>query len=56
MVLAALLTLSIGMVGLAGCSGGTSDEDAIRASLASELDSIKNIDDAFVNELSLIHI
>ena len=51
-VLAALLTLSIGMVGLAGCSGGTSDEDAIRASLASELDSIKNIDDAFVNELS----
>lgn len=27
------------MVGLAGCSGGTSDEDAIRASLASELDS-----------------
>lgn len=51
-VLAALLTLSIGMVGLAGCSGGTSDEDAIRASLASELDSIKNIDDAFVNEFS----
>ena len=40
------------MVGLAGCSGGTSDEDAIRASLASELDSIKNIDDAFVNEFS----
>ena len=50
--LTALLTLSIGMVGLAGCSGGTSDEDAIRASLASELDSIKNIDDAFVNEFS----
>lgn len=50
--LAALLALSIGMVGLAGCSGGTSDEDAIRASLASELDSIKNIDDAFVNEFS----
>ena len=50
--LAALLALSIGMVGLAGCSGGTSDEDAIRASLSSELDSIKNIDDAFVNESS----
>lgn len=50
--LAALLALSIGMVGLAGCSGGTSDEDAIRASLSSELDSIKNIDDAFVNEFS----
>ena len=50
--LAALLMLSIGMVGLAGCSGGTSDEEAIRASLASELDSIKNIDDAFVNEFS----
>ena len=44
--------LSIGMVGLAGCSGGASDEEAIRASLASELDSIKNIDDAFVNEFS----
>ncbi len=40
------------MVGLAGCSSGTSDEDAIRASLSSELDSIKNIDDAFVNEFS----
>ena len=50
--LAALLALSIGMVGLAGCSSGTSDEDAIRASLSSELDSIKNIDDAFVNEFS----
>ncbi|MFR5091755.1 MAG: hypothetical protein ACLTDR_06805 [Adlercreutzia equolifaciens] len=36
----------------AGCSSGTSDEDAIRASLASELDSIKDIDDAFVNEFS----
>ena len=36
--------LSIGMVGLAGCSGGTSDEEAIRASLASELDSIKTLD------------
>ncbi len=44
--------LSIGMVGLAGCSSGASDEDAIRASLSSELDSIKNIDDAFVNEFS----
>lgn len=50
--LAALLALSVGMVGLTGCSGGTSDEDAIRASLTSELDSIKNIDDAFVNEFS----
>ena len=48
--LATLLALSIGMVGLASCSSGTSDEDAIRASLSSELDSIKNIDDAFVNE------
>ncbi|MFR1167808.1 MAG: hypothetical protein ACLSDQ_09595 [Adlercreutzia equolifaciens] len=37
---------------MAGCSSGTSDEDAIRASLSSELDSIKNIDDAFVNEFS----
>ena len=50
--LATLLALSIGMVGLASCSSGTSDEDAIRASLSSELDSIKNIDDAFVNEFS----
>ena len=50
--LATLLALSIGMVGLASCSSGTSDEDAIRASLSSELDSIKNIDDAFVNEFT----
>ena len=50
--LATLLALSIGMVGLASCSSGTRDEDAIRASLSSELDSIKNIDDAFVNEFS----
>ena len=41
--LATLLALSIGMVGLASCSSGTSDEDAIRASLSSELDSIKNM-------------
>ena len=51
--LAALLALSIGMVGLAGCSGGTSDEDAIRASLSSELDSIKNIDNEFSESIDM---
>lgn len=52
LALAVLLALFVGMVGLSGCSGGTNDEEAIRASLTSELDSIKNIDDTFVNEFS----
>lgn len=50
--IAALLLLAIGLVGLTGCSNNQSDEDAIRSSLTSELDSIKNIDDSFVNEFS----
>ena len=37
---------------LSGCLGSPSDEDAIRAKLTSELDSIKNLDDSFVNEFS----
>lgn len=52
LTLAVLLALSVGMIGLSGCKGGTNDEDAIRASLTSELNSIKNIDDTFVNEFS----
>lgn len=52
LALAVLLALSVGMVGMTGCKGGTNDEEAIRASLTSELDSIKNIDDTFVNEFS----
>lgn len=48
---ALLLALSV-MVALPGCGGGQSDEDVIRASLSQELDSIKNIDDSFVNEFS----
>lgn len=39
-------------VSLSGCSGEKSDDEIIRASLTSELDSIKNLDDSFVNELS----
>ena len=37
---------------LSGCLGSPSDEDAIRAKLTSELDSIKNLDDSFVDEFS----
>ncbi len=48
----AVLGLSFGMVSLSGCAGGQTDEDVIRASLTSELDSIKNIDDAFVSEFN----
>ena len=48
---ALLLALAV-MVALPGCGGGQSDEDVIRASLSQELDSIKNIDDSFVNEFS----
>lgn len=51
-VLLAAASLTFIAMGLSGCSGGQSDEDAIRASLTSELDSIKNIDDTFVNEFS----
>lgn len=46
-----MLALAV-MVALPGCGGGQSDEDVIRASLSQELDSIKNIDDSFVNEFS----
>ena len=41
-----------GACSLSGCLGSQSDEDIIRAKLTSELDSIKNLDDSFVNEFS----
>lgn len=40
------------LVGLTGCAGQKSDDEVIRESLSSELDSIKNLDDNFINELS----
>lgn len=43
----AMLTLTLGAV--TGC--GESDEDVIRNALTSELDSIKNLDGAYMNEL-----
>lgn len=50
-VLAAVL--GIGLLSLVGCgSSQQSDEDLVRSSLSSELDSIKNLDEKFVNEIS----
>lgn len=50
-VFAALL--GVGLLSLAGCgSSQQSDEELVRSSLASELDSIKNLDEKFVNEIS----
>lgn len=50
-VLAALL--GIGLLSLVGCgSSQQSDEELVRSSLSSELDSIKNLDEKFVNEIS----
>ena len=47
-VFAALL--GVGLLSLAGCgSSQQSDEELVRSSLASELDSIKNLDEKFVN-------
>lgn len=46
--MSALMVFSLGM--LAGC-GGQSDEEVIRESLTQELESIKNLDDAFVDEM-----
>lgn len=50
-VLMAVL-LAVGACSLAGCAGGQSDEDVIRTKLTSELDSIKTLDDGFVNDFS----
>lgn len=44
--------LAVGVCSLAGCAGGQSNEDVIRTKLASELDSIKTLDDGFVNDFS----
>lgn len=50
-VIAGLLAISI--FSLSGCgSSQQSDEELVRSSLASELDSIKNLDEKFVNEIS----
>lgn len=50
-VLAAVL--GIGLLSLVGCgSSQQSDEELVRSSLSSELDSIKNLDEKFVNEIS----
>ncbi len=53
-MLVALITLAFAgsLTALTGCSGPKSDEQIIRESLASDLDSIKNLDDGFVSELS----
>lgn len=45
--------LVLGMGSLVGCgSAQQSDEDLVRNSLSAELDSIKNLDEKFVNEIS----
>ena len=54
-VLAVLLGIFalMGAAALSGCAGNeNNNEDIIRDSLSSELDSIKNIDDSFVNDFS----
>lgn len=43
--------LALGATALAGC-GGKSDADVIRESLTQELDQVKNLDDAFLNEVT----
>ena len=47
-----VLALMGSLAMLSGCSGQKSDDQIIRDSLTSELDSIKNLDENFVNELS----
>lgn len=50
-VFAGLLAMSL--ISLTGCgSTQQSDEELVRSSLAAELDSIKNLDEKFVNEIS----
>ena len=43
--------LALGATALAGC-GGKSDADVIRESLTQELDQVKNLDDAFLSEVT----
>lgn len=51
--LAFAVVLAMGFGLLAGCSSGQqTDEDLVRNSLSSELDSVKNLDEKFVNEIS----
>lgn len=54
-ILSSLLVIAAMMgalTSLTACSGQKSDDQVIRESLTAELDSIKNLDDSFVNELS----
>lgn len=47
------VSLAFGLAcSLSACGGGQSDEDVINASLTAELDSIKNLDDSFINDFS----
>lgn len=50
--LVAALVLCLCLAPLSGCSNQQDDAEIIRQSLTTELDSIKNLDDAFVNEFS----
>lgn len=50
--LVAALALCLCLAPLSGCSNQQDDAEIIRQSLTTELDSIKNLDDAFVNEFS----
>lgn len=45
------LALLMGSALSLGCTGAQSDEEIIEASLSSELDSIKNLEDGFVTDL-----
>lgn len=47
-----MVALFVGLAPLTGCSSEQSDEEVISASLTSELDAIKNLDDGFINDLS----
>lgn len=49
---AAVLALSLCLAPLSGCSSQQDDSEVIRQSLSSELDSIKNLDDSFMNEFA----
>ena len=48
----AVLALSLCLAPLSGCSSQQDDSEVIRQSLSSELDSIKNLDDSFMNEFA----
>ena len=48
----AVLALSRWLAPLSGCSSQQDDSEVIRQSLSSELDSIKNLDDSFMNEFA----